>query len=317
MGVEVVEEVVLGRGQIEQHHRSADQIVQRERGLGGEGVAFGDDHVRRGLEQRLELDAAVEIDVVRDGDVGLTGLQVADHLDEVTLVHGQLEVRVPGCEAPDDLAEQERSGDEVAADLELADDCLADSLRPVVESPLRLQEPACLCDERAPGRGQRQPPGRIAHEQPISVSLLEPLDRGADRGRRNLERRTGPGDASVVGGGDHVGEVSQVDGHRLLIKFSEVIQNFPLEFESLAIVCKVFGPFLDAAMNTDSDRGSRPESGRGGAVGANPDGFAHCRLERGPRTHHAVDRIAPARGADRRSPVSHRHRGSPVEPGEG
>ncbi len=33
----------------------------------------------------------------------------------------------------------------------------------------------------------------------------------------------------------------QVDRHRIYIKFSDDIQNFILEFESFAIVCKVAG----------------------------------------------------------------------------
>ena len=94
-----------------------------------------------------KLHAAVEVDVVGDGDIGMAGLQISNDLDEIPLVHGQLEARVSRCDAPDDLAEQERCGDEVTADMKLADELLSDPLGAVVESPLRLQEPACLSDE--------------------------------------------------------------------------------------------------------------------------------------------------------------------------
>ena len=80
----------------------------------------------------------------------MTGLQFSNDLDEIPLVHGQLEARVSRRDAPDDLAEQERCGDEVAADMKLADDLPPDPLGAVVESPLRLQEPASLSDEGSP-----------------------------------------------------------------------------------------------------------------------------------------------------------------------
>ena len=224
--MEVAQEVVLRRRQVEQHHRLVDEVPQRQHGLGGERVVFGDDHVRRRLEQRLELHPAVEVDVVRHGDIGTAGLQIANDTNEIAFVQRHREVRMPRCEAPGDPAEQERRGDEVAAHVKLADELLSDSQGAVVEAPLRLQQPARLGDEGSSRWRHRQSPGGIAHEQPVSVMPLEPLDRRADRRRRHVERRARPGDASEVGGGDHVGKVLQVDRHRPAINFSDDIQNF-------------------------------------------------------------------------------------------